>query len=738
MPIGLPGGKGKHRQEQSRCFSRFVPVDQRVGFTQDQSHLLKRKELGSNALAIGMSLLATLIGLILLAWTVLYVTKGRFLKPYFESYLTDQLQRKVSVGGDFQLYFNPIDIKFRAERMTIANPGWAKQKNFFESDVIDTNIATIPLIFGNKRINWIDLLDGDFHLEWDRTGTKNTWTMGDPNKPAEPLDVPLIKKASVVGSDIHYRAPQLGLTVDIKVETVSARNTAFESDIRFNGRGSVREKPFTLSGSLLTPNETVRGGRNRLTMKAEAAGHSMEMSGTLRGATDFEGADLKTSLRGPNMATLFNLLGIAVPETRRYRMSSNVTKDGDAWRFRGMKGVFGDSDIGGTMTISMPKNRLRIDADLRSRVVDIIDMGPIVGYDPQRLDRMGASGALTQEGGRARILPDAPLRVDAIRNFDARVKYSVRTVRMERFPVSNIGLTLDLNRSLLKLSPLTADLAGGHLSSNIIINARRNPVRTDYDIRLSPTPMGRLLAKFGAVESGTTGTIKARIRLTGEGDTVRKSLSTSDGRIAFIMPAGTFWTRNIQGAELDIGTFVQKMFEKKLKEPVRINCGLIGFTVRNGVAAADPILIDTKKNVIAGRGGFSFRNESMDMAIEADAKTFSLFSAQSPVGIGGYFTAPKVDVVSDELLGRAGAGLGLAVFVNPLAGVLAFVDPGDAEATRCGPVLAGARAYAMSEKDGGRVKNLGNGTADPSGKAAGTGGKAPGEKKKRKKFLGIF
>src|SRR3546814_3866721 len=99
-----------------------------------------------------------------------------------------------------------------------------------------------------------------------------------------------------------------------------------------------------------------------------------------------------------------------------------------------------------------------------------------------------------------------------------------------------------------------------------------------YDIRLAPTPMGRLPSRWGAVESGTTGTLKARAELTGEGDSVRESLATSDGRIAVIMPAGTFWTRNTELAELDIGTFVQKMFDKKLKDPVQINCGLIAFT----------------------------------------------------------------------------------------------------------------------------------------------------------------
>ena len=161
--------------------------------------------------------------------------------------------------------------------------------------------------------------------------------------------------------------------------------------------------------------------------------------------------------------------------------------------------------------------------------------------------------------------------------------------------------------------------------------------------------------------SGTTGTIKGRIQLNGRGDSIADSLATSSGRIAFVMPQGALWTRNVQLSELDIGTFVQKMFAGKLKKPVEINCGLVAFTVRSGIAAADPILIDTSKNVILGRGGFSFRTEAIDIAIRADAKKFSLFSGQSPVGIGGYFSAPTLNVISPQLIGRAGVGLGLSL-----------------------------------------------------------------------------
>jgi AsmA family protein len=615
-----------------------------------------RRDPASATLAAGFAIVATIVGLILLAWAILFITKGRFLKPYFEKYASRAAERQIRVPGDFQLYFNPIDIKFLAEGLTVSNPAWARNPTFFKSRLIDTNIETIPLIFGQRRMTWLDLADGNVDLEWDARAKHNTWTFGDPNKPGRPFELPLIRRANVVGTTLHYRDPVMQLLADLKFETISARDTRFASDIRFSGDGSLRARPFMLSGRLMSPNATVTGGENKLALHATADGNVMDVSGTLPGATVIEGAKLRMAARGPNLANLFDFIGVAIPETRRYRIVSNLTKHGREWRFTRLTGRFGDSDLAGRMTISMPETRLKIDADLASKVVDIIDIGPFIGYNPQRIEKAGDRGIIRTVGGAPRVLPDAPLRVDAIKRFDAHVDYSVKHIRAKSFPISNIETSVDLDHSLLKLSPLNFDIARGHLASDIIINARGEPVITDYDIRLAPTPMGTLLARFGTEESGTTGTIKARIRMRGVGDTVHDSLATSNGRIAIIMPKGTFWTRNIQLSELDIGTFITKMFAHKLKKPVEINCGLIAFTVRDGIATADPILIDTAKNVIAGKGGFSFKDESVAMSFRADAKTFSLFSAQSPVGIQGHFAAPQINVISPQLIARGGIG----------------------------------------------------------------------------------
>jgi len=659
-----------------------------------------------------MWILIGLISLIFLAWLILFITKGSFLKPSFERIASRTTQREVKVADGFQLYLNPFNIHFRAEGLTVSNPAWATKPKFFESRLIDSNIAIIPFLFSEKnRINRLLLDQGNVDLEWDATGKRNSWTFGDPNVKGKPLELPLIRRAAITGTTLRYRDPRMQLVTDIKFDTIRAANTQVATeDIRFDGTGSLRGKPFTLNGQLLSPNETVSGGHNRFALNAVSASDHMQVSGTLPGATVLEGADLSVKVRGANLARLFDFLGVAVPDTRSYHFTSHLTKEGRAWHFRRLNGAFGDSDLAGNMVISQPNNRLKIDADLKSRSVDIIDVGPFIGYNPQKLEAQGAHGTVTQVAGTPRILPDAPLRIDALDNFDAHVVYAVRDIRAPHLPVSNLGLTLDLDHRLLKLSPLTFEMSQGHVASDIIINARQQPVLTDYDIRLAPTPMGKLLAGWGVSESGTTGVIKARVQLRGRGNTVHDSLAASDGRIAIILPKGTMWTRNIQLSELDVGTFITKMFAKKLEKPVEINCGLIAFTVRGGTAAADPILIDTTKNVITGRGNFSFKDESLDLALRADAKTISLFSAQSPVGIGGHFASPGLQIITPQLLARAGAGAGLAVAATPFAAILAFIDPGDAKAAACGPVLSGADAIAQRTTKGKPRKDVGNGS----------------------------
>ncbi|PTQ61813.1 hypothetical protein C8J26_0080 [Sphingomonas aurantiaca] len=683
---------------------------------------------------IARNILIGIVAVIAAIWLVLYITKGRFLKHPFERIVGSMTHRTVTVGGDFQLYFAPFRIKFYAERFTLSNPDWASRPNLFKADKLDTRIAPLSLLFGKRRLYWLDLVNGAVDLEWNAAHTANTWTFSE-KKGGKPLEFPRIDVATVTGTTVRYLDPRMRVLANLEVADIRSVDATIGRAVGLKGTGRLRETPFTVTAQLLSPDATANRGQNKLVARMRAAGNVIDVAGTLPSIADIENVPLAVTARGANLSTLLGVIDVAIPNTRTYRLRGQLVKQGDEYRFTRITGIAGKTDLAGTLTITNGE-RIHLDSVLATKSLDIVDAAPFIGYNPDIVESKGAVAAAAATGaGAQRLLPNANLPIETMQIFDADLKWTIGVVRSKNIPISNVDLTLDLERGRLALSPLTFAMARGNVASDVVFDTRSRPSAVSYDIRLAPTPLGRLLKGYGLAEAGTTGTIKGRIELKGRGDSIHESLASSRGRIAFVMPSGALSVRNVQLAELDIGTFAQRMFQGKLKEPVQVNCGLIGFTVRGGVAAADPILIDTRKNVIVGRGGFSFRNEAVDLAFRADSKKFSLFAGQSPVGVGGMFAAPQLNVISKDLLARVGTGLGLALVATPVAGILAFVDVGDAKSTACGPVLAGATAQAQRTTKGQPRDDVGHGTTAKAedGKPSTAEGKA-----QKKKFLGIF
>ena len=644
---------------------------------------------------IGLGLLACIVAI----WLVLFITKGRFLKRPFERAVTAVTTRNVTVKGDFQLYFAPFNLKFLAEGLTLANPSWARQPSLFTARRIDARIAPLSLLLGKRHIHMLALNDATIDLEWNAAHDANSWTFG-KGKGGKPIEFPRIDRADIAGTRLRYLDPRMRLFADLRFDSIHSTDARIGKAVDVKGTGRIRETPFRLTAQLLSPDETANRGRNQLSLRAWAGNNVIDVKGSLPSVADMENVPLQTQASGRDLSDLLAIIGMAIPPTRTYRLKGQLVKQAEVYRFTNLVGTFGNSDVAGRLTITNA-NRVRLESELKTRRLDIIDAAPFMGYNPDIVAAKGATAAAAATGASPnRILPDAALPVATMRAFDAALKWRIDVVRSRNVPIGNIDLTLALDKGRLTLSPLTFSMARGDVAADIILDTRQRPAADSYDIRLAPTPLGRLLAGYGVVEAGTSGTVHGRIKLEGRGDTIHDSLASATGRIAFILPQGSFWTRNVQLSELDLGTFAYKMFQGRLKEPVGINCGLVAFTVSNGLATADPILIDTRKNVITGRGGFSFRTEALDIGVRADGKKFSLFSGQSPVSIRGHFGSPSLNVISPELLGRSGAGLGLALLASPPAAVLAFVDIGDAKSAACGPVLAGARATAQRTKGG--------------------------------------
>lgn len=635
---------------------------------------------------------AALVAVLVGAYVVQYVTKGAFWKSSFERYVSARSGRPVRVAGEFQLYLAP-GIRFRADGLTVANPDWAEADQFFAARRITANAPLWQALFGDLTIADLSVDGGRLALE-RRADRANSWTFA-----GGPIDLPDIVRAAATDSRIAVidapTATRMNIVLDMVAGTAGGGRQQVAGPLLFAGTGTTHGAPIAIKGRLTTPNETAAGGRVGLDVAGNLASTRFAAAGTLTGATRMEGADLRITVVGRNLHDPGRVFGVALPASRPYTLAAHLTKAGREYQLSRLKGTIGDTDLAGALTIvpaADSKSRAKVIGVLTSNILDIKDVAPLVGYDPARIE--AGKSVVVQVAGRPRLLPDAPLAAEALGTLDAVLDYRAKTVRTGNLPFTNLRLQLGLDNRLLSLSPLAFDIATGRLIAKIAINARQPAVRTDYDIRITQIPLGKLFSGFKVEDSGTTATLRGRLQLRGVGDTVHASLASSSGRIALVVPTGTLWVRNTELAELDLQNFLTAMIGKRLKQKRQINCGIVAFTVTGGKAVADPILIDTDKTLFRGRGGFNFGDESLAMSLEGDSKQFSLFSGQSPIAVGGWFADPSVNPISAELLGRGGAALALGVVATPLAALAAFIDLGDAKDVNCAPILAARRDTA--------------------------------------------
>ena len=330
-------------------------------------------------------------------WLVLYVTKGRFLKHPFERTVGALTNRQVTVAGDFQLYFDPVAIKFYAEGIRIANPSWATKPMLFAADRIDTRISPWSLIVGKRRLYWLDLTNGAVDLEWNAAHTTNSWTFSD-KKGGKPLDFPLIDRATVKGTTVRYLDARLQLLANLKIDDIQSADATIGHAVGLTGTGVVRSTPFTLGARLLSPDATVGRGQNKLTMTAYAAHNRIDVAGTLPTIADIENVPLQVRASGRNLAELLRIIGVVIPQTRTYALRAQLVQSGTDYVFTRMAGTAGDSDLSGKFTVANVEPRIHISAELATHMLDIVDAAPFIGYNPDIVAAHGTVAAAAATG----------------------------------------------------------------------------------------------------------------------------------------------------------------------------------------------------------------------------------------------------------------------------------------------------------------------------------------------------
>jgi uncharacterized protein involved in outer membrane biogenesis len=134
-----------------------------------------------------------------------------------------------------------------------------------------------------------------------------------------------------------------------------------------------------------------------------------------------------------------------------------------------------------------------------------------------------------------------------------------------------------------------------------------------------------------------------------------------------------------------------------------LRCAVAGFQARDGVLTSQQFVIDTDPVRVDGSGTINMRDETLDLQLQGKPKQFQLVRLRAPITVKGGWAHPELGLKTGAVVEQGGIAAALA-FINPLASILAFIDPGLAKDANCGPLLATAKAQGAPVKSS-AVKN---------------------------------
>ena len=421
--------------------------------------------------------------------------------------------------------------------------------------------------------------------------------------------------------------------------------------------------------------------------------------------------DAQIEIRGQNLGNLYPILGVALPQTPPYALSGNLHKQGALWQVLGMKGRLGLSDIGGEMAYDKAQEVPHLSGSLRSRVLDMDDLGPFIGLAPTARSANAVEGVAPpptiarvkrskHDAGR-KVLPDAPLDFERVHAMDADVKYTAdRIENVRELPLDMGSVQVTLKAGVLALDPLELGVAGGKVAGSIRIDGTQNPADIRASLDMRGMQLNRLIPKVETLKTSFN-KLDGRINLSGRGNSMAGWLGGASGDVAAITGRGQISNLLMEVLGLDGGEIIK--FLLKGDRNVTLRCAALAFDVEKGVMKDRSLVFDTSDTVFYGSGNVNLRDETINLVVRQQPKDKSILAARTPLLIRGTFASPKVGVEIGPLVKRGVAAVALSV-VNPLLALAATIETGPGRDADCQEVLLQAKRPESREAAAGAAK----------------------------------
>ena len=621
--------------------------------------------------------LAVLVGAALAA---LAIGGGPLVAELIEARASAALARRVTIGHLDIHWGRPLIVV--GDGIRIANAAWGSTPDMLQVKHVELELDPSALLSLSLRLRHVVIDEPALFLETSAQGKRNWTRTGDPETSSSLSRVSEIGRAVLRHGRFHFRNGETSAETDIALDELAAQTPDADSPINIAARGIFQRQSFALT-AVLAPLGHLRAGSPPYPVKLEGhlGSNNFLVDGTVGGPLVQPPLALRVDLKGQDIQELLATLGVPVPKMPIYRLAGELQRDGERWRFTGVTGHIGESQVHGDILVDEGQSIPYIKADLSADYLDLADLRGFYGADPGRHPEPPRD-----QGERGRVIPDMHPPIAKLLGLNADVSLDAPRVKpVAGLPFEHVAFTVSLKDGTLRIDPVRVAIAQGEMQGDLEYRSTESPPRFRTDIEIRRLDLHRLLAgtALGADLKETAGVLGGFAKLESSGATQRQILAGSHGDIGLFLAGGR------------LSSSLARMFEHDIAEalglaptshrPHPINCLIARFAARSGVATATTLLLDTDQTIVTGEGNINLADETFFI----DLKPFPKHAGSSrfgvPLEIRGTFAEPDIAAEKVGLVTRLGAAIGL---VKPPAVLLPLVDTGLGDKNKCRQAFA--------------------------------------------------
>ena len=615
-------------------------------------------------------------GLVAAVLILVIAFRWDWLIPIVQTRASAALGRPVTIGHLHVALGRTVRIV--ADNVSLGEPeGWADGGAFATVEHLTADINAMRLIKERQvELPLIQLdrpvIDAQQKADW----TAN-WSFGGGGPGGSG---PVLGRLVMNEGQARVRSVPLGADFQVAVAT-KAGETPDQDRITADATGTYAKQPITanfVGGTLLSLRDA--GEPYPIDLKVQNGPTRVAIEGTVDDPMAFKGAKVKLTVAGPDMSLLLPLTGIAIPKTPAYRIAGRLDYSAGVVTFDQMVGKVGSSDLAGDLAVNTKSVRPVLTADLRSKMVDLKDLGGFIGAEPGDADK----GTKKPTRTNGKVLPDDPISLPKLNVADVHLKYKADRIEGRKQPLDDMVVDMDIVDGDVKLHPLSFGVGKGAITSEISLSPKEKALAMRADVNFRNVDVSKLMMATGVGEGA--GILGGRALIEGTGASLADILGGGSGEVKLYMGAGgNLSALLVDLSGLQFGNALLSALGIPNRE--RIQCLITDFSLKNGQAQSRLTMLDTNDSRVGITGSVNLKTERMALVLRTAAKHFSIGTIPAPIGIEGTLGRPSIRPDLKDAGPRAAAAVGLGVVLTPLAGLLPTIQLGTGEDGACAGLL---------------------------------------------------